>query len=360
MPTNKKILIPLFIFIIIFVLLGLFSIIQFLDSKFGFIKTIKLYLASATVQRGDIKAQLAFPGIIDFEQHATLQFQQIPTVGIQIAWIGPKVGDQVKLGQSIAKLDSTEPQKTLTAAQAAYRSAKASLDLILDNIHLSQYGMGGFSNIGSANETQTQKTQRQQAEEVVNQAYDSLQKAQRELQLTALIAPFDGILAHEDISTSGVNFTDPSIAQFEIINPKTFFFNVDMEETEIANIHEGDKGVILLNSYPSRYMVSTVQQISFTSHKDSNNNDVFGVKITLDGIDNNDYKFRSGMSGLFMINSLAENSLHIPLEFLHQDDNGSYVNVGRDRQKNYVLTGVDDGKNIEIVKGLNEGDQIYY
>lgn len=359
MATYQKLI--LIILVGLLILSGvLFLAYKVADAKYGIGKKISLNLHPATVKKGDIKTQLSFPGIVDFNQHVNMQFQQIPTTGIQIIWIGPKVGETVKSGQVIAKLDQVELQNNLTAAQANYRSAQSNLQLVIDNTHLFQYGNGGFGNVGTPAETQSQKTARQQAEESVNTSFDSMHNAEKELNNANLTAPFDGIIIREDVSAAGVNITDPSTAQFEIVNPDTVFFNVNMDEVEVANIHEGDKGVVLLNSYPSNYMIGTVNQIAFNTHKDADNFDVYTVKIGMDNISNSGYKFRLGMTGNFIYNTFAQKVLYIPRDYLHTDDTGNWVYVGASRKKTYVVTGIADSDNIEIVNGLTPDDQIYY
>ena len=64
----------------------------------------------------------------------------------------------------------------------------------------------------------------------------------------------------------------------------------------------------------------------------------------------------------------ADNNVNggVPAEALFEKDNKTYCYTSYDKENDAltgeveVKTGLSDGKNVEIVSGLNEGDQIWY
>lgn len=199
---TKKLLIG----IVTILILGGLSL--FVHSNLGAQELPKSYITLT-----QLKSEISGSGTVTSQNQSVLHFQ----ISGQLVSLPHKEGDLVKKGEVIASLDSADAQHTETAAESEYRSAQSALNLVLDNIHLSQYGSGGFSNVGSANETQSQTTTRQEAQETVNQAYDNLQIAKKNLSLYTLTAPFDGILTQTDVSSAGVNVTPTTT--FTITDP---------------------------------------------------------------------------------------------------------------------------------------------
>lgn len=210
--------------------------------------------SSAALFKPTLSQIMAGGAVVSLNQE-TLHFQ----TGGKLAFLPFKEGDQVFQGQIIVSLDNLEAQKNVTSAEASYRSAKAGLDLVIDNIHLFQYGNGGFTNVGSSNETQTQKTQRQQAEEVANVAFDNLQKAKKQLENTTIVAPFDGTIIHEDVKDIGVNVT-PN-AGFVLADLKKLVFRAQAADSDIGDVNVGDSVLISLDSARGRQFNGTISKI---------------------------------------------------------------------------------------------------
>lgn len=222
--------------------------------------------------------QIMAGGSIVSQKQENLHFQ----AGGKLVYLPFKEGDQVSAGQVIASLDSSDVQKSVDVAEANYNSAKAALDLVIDNIHQYQYGNGGFANVGSANETQTQKTQRQQAEGAVNAAYDNLQKAQNQFQNTSLAAPFDGTLVSEDARDAGVNITPAT--SFVIADLSQLVFEAQVPDSNIGDISVGDGVRINLDSARDRQFIGTVSKIYPEKIKLSSGGEGYRVDIESDQI----------------------------------------------------------------------------
>lgn len=315
------------------------------------LKQIHLYLNPAVVSRGTIRAQVIFPGTIDFEEHALLQFQQIPTTGVMISWVGVKVGDHVSKSQLIASLDQQAILKQQQANLSSYWRQRLTFDQsVSDN--------GGRTPDQAISDTQKRQLQQNQVD--LNNSVYSVELQDLVQRLSNIWSPINGLITRVDTPIAGVNIQSADEAKFEVINPSTFFFKASVDESEVNNLHVGDKGVVILNAYPADFIQSTVKNISFVPSLDANNNTVYTVKLTVDNRSNDDYKFRSGMTGNIVFYEYADNILSIPNAYIHQDDNGSYVYVGKEKKQIYVQTGISNGLVTEIIKGVGEGQAIYY
>ncbi len=321
------------------------------SSNFSLIKSIRLSYSPTVVKRGSIRAQILFPGTIDFTEHVVLQFQQIPQTGIMLSWVGVKSGDYVKKNQLLATLDTQMVQKQQEINLSNYLNQRYTFDQTTsDN--------GGRTPDQALNDTQ--KRQLLQNQLSLNNSVYSVELQDLVKKFSTLYTPIEGIVAKVDIPYGGVNIESADQEKFEIINPKTMFFNVDVDETEINNLHIGDKGVILLNAFPTEYTEATIVNISFIPHQDANNNNVYTVKMSFDNKDNSNYKYKFQMGGYVIFHEYSDNILYIPNDYLHTDDNGTFVKLGDSRKLVYIQPGITDGKVTEVIKGVNEGDKIYY
>jgi HlyD family secretion protein len=77
----------------------------------------------ATIQRGNLTATLSAAGTVAARSRVVLTFQ----ASGQVKEIDVKVGDQVKAGQALAKLDTTDLERAVSKAQVALDSSKVQL-----------------------------------------------------------------------------------------------------------------------------------------------------------------------------------------------------------------------------------------
>lgn len=291
---------------------------------------------------------MAFGSVVSKNQES-LHFQ----TGGKLVYLPFKEGDFVSAGTVIASLDSLEAQKNVTTAEANYRSAKSVLDLIIDNIHLFQYGNGGFANVGTVNETQTQKTARQQAEEGTNVAYDSLQKANKQLENTYIIAPFDGTIVHEDVKAIGVNIT-PAI-NFVLANSTDLIFQAEVSNNDISFINTGDKVLITLDNAKDKQINGTVSKIYPEKIKLVSGGEGYKVDITSDQLTAED-KF--GMTGSVVFeNKLAPQGLLVP-SWIVLGNQYVWVMDQNTPSLRKVKIGETFGDKIQILEGLSDKDNV--
>ncbi len=89
-------------------------------------------LQTTTIQRGTIVATVAAAGNVSSPQQADVSFQ---TSG-RVSKVNVKIGDQVKAGQVLMALDTSDLQLALQAAQASLASSQANYDQTQSNLQL--------------------------------------------------------------------------------------------------------------------------------------------------------------------------------------------------------------------------------
>jgi len=348
---NRRVLI--IIGVILFSISLVFFIVDLLaTSNWSPIRSIRLRFTPVRIKRGTIRAQILFPGTIDFREHTILEFQQVPANGVLISWIGAKVGDYVKKGQLLATLDLQSVLKQQQLNLSNFLNQRYTFDqAISDN--------GGRTDPNMAL-NDTQKRALLQNQIALNNSVYNVELQDIVSRLSNLYTPINGLVTKIDIPYAGVNIQSADQEKFEVINPTTMFFNADVDETEVSNLHVGDKGIVILNAFPTEYDQVTISDIAFAPHQDTNNNNVYTIKLNLDNKDDSNYKYKFGMSGYIVFYEYNSNILFVPNDYLHTDENGTFVRVGSGQKSTYIQTGISDGKVTEIVKGVNEGDVIYY
>jgi len=324
-----------------FILIAIVVAIILIGSKF-FLDSKKTPQNFTVVKRGDIKEELTLSGKIDAEDHVTLNFG----IAGKVDWVGVRQGDWVKKGQAIATLEKETLEAALRQAWQTFTAAKAASD---------KYYSG--NNVGTG-ESYDQKIERTTLDATQNKAYDSIRIAQENLKAAVLYSPIEGLVVAAEPSLAGVNITSLN-SDYEIVNPSTIYIKVNADQTEVGSLKKGQGGTIIFDSYPNEQMTGEVNNISFAPTKDETGT-VYSVKVALNNVNNKNYKYRLGMTAdvNFVIKE-KNNALMIPIKYVNSDEKGKFVLVGKDKKKKYVKTGIESSQDVEITKGLSEGEAVY-
>src|SRR5581483_5897049 len=176
-------------------------------------------------------------------------------------------------------LDVQQLNINLQQAQNNLASAQASVDKILDDIHLFQYGNGGFGNVGTANETETQRQARIAAQETRDSAVDSVKAAQRAFQDAVLYAPISGVVSQANpVPGQNITVADTIV---QIVDDSQIIFAADVDESDIANISLNQPVQVSLNAYPDQTFNGFVSDITPVTKTTSSGATVVTVKVDL-------------------------------------------------------------------------------
>lgn len=307
-----------------------------------------LKMEFADVKRGDLQSITTASGKLAGQDSANLKFRS----GGKLAFLSVKAGDRVFASQTIAGLDTQDLSIILQQAQNNLRDKQAALEKVLDDIHLFQYGNGGFSNIGTASETETQKQLRTSAEVARDNAEDNVRAAQRDFQDSVLSSPLPGLVIQADVLPGQFVGATDSIAQ--IVDDSVIYFNADVDEADIGHISFEQKAQVSLDAYPNQTFTGHIAQILPQTKTTSNNATVITVRILL----NNPPHFISGLNGqTSIITSEVKNVLYIPQEAVRADETVVISSPSGIRSVK-VTTGLRSDTDVEIKSGLSEGERV--
>jgi len=248
---------------------------------------------TATVRRGSISQELSLSGEIDADEKATLSFQ----TGGLVAFVGFKKGDFVNQFQAIAALDQRSAKKTLEKTLTDYLLQRSEFDQVKEE-NLNRTPEQAINN--------EMKRILERNQWNLDLTVNSVELQDLVIQLSTISTPISGILTEANTPHAGVN-VGPFAPQYTIINPKTIYFKVAADQTEVVSTPVGASGTIVLDSYPDKTISGKVSDVSFTPRVGETGT-VYDVKVLLN-IDNSNFKYLLGMTGDITFTTFSKSNL---------------------------------------------------
>ncbi|MDR2081102.1 MAG: efflux RND transporter periplasmic adaptor subunit [Campylobacteraceae bacterium] len=328
------------------------------------------------VKRGDIVRSVSAVGEVGALKLVNVGVQ----ASGQIESIHVSIGDKVKKGDLIAKIDSTSQKNELYVTEAKLESYKSQLKssevalkmaesrynrskMLLENDAISHQE---FENI--ENEYELAKSKAIETDSLIKQTKISLETAKKNLDYTVISAPLDGTIVSLPVKvgqTVNAMMDTPTIAQI-----------ADLSSVEILmEISEGD----ILKVKPNqivRFSILSDSAVYETSVKSIDpalttltNNKYSGVTAANEAIyyyaraevANPDERLRIGMTTQNFIEiEKRGNVLIVPLSAVYEKDGRKYVQIlaGKYVQTKEITTGLSDDVFMEVRSGLAEGEEV--
>lgn len=309
-------------------------------------KTPKFELAQ--VKKGDIKATVSASGSLAGKNTANLKFKG----GGKLAYINVKTGDRIRAGQTIASLETQDLTIALNQANNNLRDKQVTLNKVLDDIHLAQYGNGGFVNVGSSNETETQKQTRTSAEVARDNAYEAVKEAQRKFNDAVIITPFAAVVTEVNIFPGQFVTGDTAI---QVIDDSVVLFDAEVDEADAGKVKVDQEVETTLDAFPDQIFKGKVSEILPQTKLTSANATVAIAKVLIDHLPDNVVFGLNGQASI--ITQEAKNVLTVPAEALGEE-NQVFVQKEKGVEPVQVEVGISSDTDVEIKNGLHEGDKV--
>jgi macrolide-specific efflux system membrane fusion protein len=170
---------------------------------------------------------------------------------------------------------------------------------------------------------------------------------------TPVVAPITGTIILRNVET-GQSFqnVDPIFVMADRLTVKA-----QIDETDIAAIKKDQRAQIILDAYPNQPIDGKVVQIAYDA---TLTNNVTTYEVDILPIDPPEF-LRSGMTSNVSVEvERKDNVLRVPSMAIQSTEDGDMVLTGTPKEPRGVIvqTGLDDGKNVEIVSGLLENDEV--
>jgi RND family efflux transporter MFP subunit len=296
-------------------------------------------------------------------------------------------GTRVAQGQLLARLDDSDVKRAFDSAKADRDSAEAAIADYEVQLKNAQIGLH------RAEQLQKAGVQTQEALDNAGTAADSLKAkialakqqvaaseariavAQQAVDNCTIRAPFGGIVVSKDAqvgemvspNSAGGGFTRTGIAT--IVDMKSNEIEVDVNESYIARVGNGQQVTATLDAYPDKPFPAKVRTVIPTADRQKAT-----VKVRITIIDLEKYNFilpDMGVKVAFLENEqpAAKDKAKdkgpqavalIPKGAVRSDSNASFVFLVRDGkvERRAVSLGMDRGTDVAILAGVSPGDSL--
>ena len=294
-------------------------------------------------------------------------------VGTQVSGIIDKIyvdyNSVVKKGQVIAELDKTNLISELKSATSQLESAKSDLNYQQSNFSRMKtlYGKG----LISANDYESARLSLQQAQSLVAQRQEAVNKAQTNLSYATITSPIDGVVLSKSVEegqTVASSFSTPTL--FTIVKDMTDMRVVaSVDEADIGQVKVGQRVTYTVDAYPDETFEGTVTQVRSEATTENN---VVTYEVVISA-PNPDLKLKPGLTANVTIYTLEQSGIiSVPTKALRftptketvgakdkiVDCNGTHklwVREGRTFKAYSVQTGITNGTRTQILSGVKEG-----
>ncbi len=147
-----------------------------------------------------------------------------------------------------------------------------------------------------------------------------------------------------------------------IVNLDTMSITLSVDELDVININSTQEVTVTLDAVKDKTYKGKIVSIDTDGVRSGNGNAKYSVKIDLERTS----EMLTNMSASVRANISTAEVLCVPAEALIEKENKTYVYTSYDKEKDElsgeveIKTGISDGKNVEILSGLSEGDKIWY
>ncbi len=185
----------------------------------------------------------------------------------------------------------------------------------------------------------------------------TVKQAEMSLNRSVLVAPFDGIVAQNNLVVGEV---PPQGAAMSLIDSSSYYVDVAVDETDIVNVQTGQSVTLRLDALPDTKIAAHVTRVAITPIR-AGQLVTYTVRVTLD---ESNAPIRVGMTttATIVVNQLKD-VIVLPNRFVRIDSvtQQAYVTVQENETKftdQPVTLGVRNETESQIVSGLEVGQKV--
>jgi len=171
-------------------------------------------------------------------------------------------------------------------------------------------------------------------------------------QPTPIMAPVSGLIISKK-TVPGQTVSAQSVL-FEMSDQ--LIARAQVDETDIEKIKQKMTAFITVDAHPNKEFKARVDKISHQSEL-VNNVNIYSIELALE--DSTD-DLRSGMTAnVSFVIAEKETALVIPIWAVQGREEEAYTVLDSHKKSKQVQLGLSDGKNVEVLSGVQEGEEIY-
>jgi len=198
----------------------------------------------------------------------------------------------------------------------------------------------------------------------------ALEVARQRLADTRVAAPMDGVVTERSVQvgqiiSSPISNVGGGTTVLTLSDLSRMFVLASVDESDIGRIRLGQRARVKVDAFPDRRFGGTVVQVSPRGVNVSNVV-TFEVKIEMDEKER-DLLRPEMTASIEIVIAERESALYVPLEAVYRKGGKSFVSIPAPggetdaettAEERVVETGMNDGKNVEILSGIVEGEAV--
>lgn len=319
------------------------------DDKFVLTDSLINRLLIDTVRNPNSETDLSFSAKIAPNEETTARI--FPMVSGNVRSVPVKLGDRVSKGQVLATMGSPEMasfDKDAISSSAELRNAARSVKLAED---MYKSGLSSARDLEEAKNDYLVK----QAEDKRSRAVLNLNGGSTNGSYT-LKSPISGFVIEKNVNNNMQLRPDNDQSLFTVTDLSTVWGIINIYESDIASIQQGDNVKISILSYPNQVFTGKIDKIYNVLDADSK---VMNARVN---IANPGYLLKPGMMATVQIAAKSNDDLpSINANDIVFDENKNYVMV-LDKLKKIRIQEVtiarQSGDKAYISKGIQAGDHV--
>jgi HlyD family secretion protein len=294
------------------------------------------------VTRGNLAQTVSETGTIKTVNQTDLSFK----ISGRVTNLYADVGDTIKQGQLLARLDLGTLGAQLAQARSEVKVQQETLDNMVKHKLLT-------SSTGDTRDAQRAR---------LTQAKDGVSSVFSQIRDTYMYSPIDGVILKRNVDPFETTVANSPTPVFTVGNPGDLVIETNVPESDITKVKISQTANITFDALsPDQIFPGKVMEIDPASTVIQ---DVVYYRIKLK-LDNLDPAIKAGMTANIDVHTAeAGNVLMIPLRAVQTEGTQKYVQVLTDEKTNTVTrknitTGLEgDEGMVEVASGLNVGDKV--
>jgi membrane fusion protein, multidrug efflux system len=205
-------------------------------------------------RQGSVTNGPAISGSLDAELNATVRAQ----IAGSIVSTDADVGQTVKKGQLLGRIDASGLQDAYLSAKSAVSAAEATAAVAQRNLQRSQTLLQAGAI--AQRDLETAQTQAASAQAAREDAKSRLATAQKNFDNTRITAPFDGIVSQKSVSPGDV--VQPGGALFTVVDPSTMRLVASVPSDQVSMLRVGTDVTFTVTGYLGQEFHGKVTRVS--------------------------------------------------------------------------------------------------
>lgn len=286
---------------------------------------------------------------------------EVPNVKVESLKV--KLGDKVSKGDILFSLDNEDIINQVEIAQAGYNSAVKNLESTKEKIENAKVNFERMKKLyeeGAISKQQYEEaklgaseTTLEALKATVDKAKVGLDQARLTLEKAVVKAPISGYVA--DLNIAENEFPPAGQHAMRIVNTDRLKVEVGVSEQIINKIYKDQKVDIKVKVATDEVFEGIVTAVSPVP---DTRTQVYPIEIE---IENKDNLLKPGMFAEIIFDiEKKENVLAIPSDAIKEKNEKTYVYVVENdiAKEKTIKTGMDNGKYVEIIDGLDENSRV--